>query len=89
MLTLDTRMLAYMYTLTLLIHFTRVLFHFKKKVKTIRHNAFRRQRARSQQEHVRFVMEGGRVFYPSQTHQKEQLVSVPFWRKTLRNGLKK
>jgi hypothetical protein len=25
----------------------------------------------------------------NRTHQKEQLFSVPFWRKTLRNGLKK
>jgi hypothetical protein len=25
----------------------------------------------------------------NRTHQKEQLFSLPFWRKTLRNGLKK
>jgi hypothetical protein len=25
----------------------------------------------------------------NRTHQKEQLVSLPFWRKTLRSGLKK
>jgi hypothetical protein len=25
----------------------------------------------------------------NRTHQKEQLFSVPFWRKTLRSGLKK
>jgi hypothetical protein len=25
----------------------------------------------------------------NRTHQKEQLLSLPFWRKTLRNGLKK
>jgi hypothetical protein len=29
------------------------------------------------------------IFTGNRTHQKEQLFSLPFWRKTLRSGLKK
>jgi hypothetical protein len=29
------------------------------------------------------------IFTDNRIHQKEQLFSLPFWRKTLRNGLKK
>jgi hypothetical protein len=29
------------------------------------------------------------ILTANRTHQKEQLFSLPFWRKTLRNGLKK
>jgi hypothetical protein len=32
---------------------------------------------------------GALILTGNRTHQKEQLFSLPFWRKTLRNGLKK
>jgi hypothetical protein len=32
---------------------------------------------------------GALILTGNRTHQKEQLFSMPFWRKTLRNGLKK
>jgi hypothetical protein len=31
---------------------------------------------------------GALILTGNRTHQKEQLFSLPFWRKTLRNGLK-
>jgi hypothetical protein len=40
--------------------------------------------------HIQAVSEmGALVLTGGGTHQKEQLFSLPFWRKTLRNGLKK
>jgi hypothetical protein len=32
---------------------------------------------------------GALILTGNRNHQKEQLFSLPFWRKTLRNGLKK
>jgi hypothetical protein len=32
---------------------------------------------------------GALILTGNRTHQKEQLFSLPFWRKTLRDGLKK
>jgi hypothetical protein len=40
--------------------------------------------------HIQAVSEmGALVLTGNRTHQGEQLFSLPFWRKTLRNGLKK
>jgi hypothetical protein len=40
--------------------------------------------------HIQGVSETGALILTSnRTHQKEQLFCLPFWRKTLRSGLKK
>jgi hypothetical protein len=40
--------------------------------------------------HIQGVSEiSALILTGNRTHQKEQLFSLPFWRKTLRNGLKK
>jgi hypothetical protein len=40
-------------------------------------------------EHIQGVSEiSALILTGNRTHQKEQLFSLPFWRKTLRNGLK-
>jgi hypothetical protein len=58
----------------------------EKLILTVLSNLFRTLRTHC----IQGVSEiGGLVLTGNRTHQKEQLFSLPFWRKTLRNGLKK
>jgi hypothetical protein len=60
---------------------------FKEKlILTVLSNLFRTLRTHC----IQGVSEiGGLILTGNRTHQKEQLFSLPFWRKTLCNGLKK